>query len=488
VCGFAFGVSGCAEERPRRPDIALIIADTLRADALGAWGNPRPTSPHLDRLAEGAVVFERVLAAAPNTATSHATLFTGLDPWVHRVANITSLEHGTPGLDGRFSTLAERFAAAGYQTAAFTDDGPLGRGWNLMQGFATLDAKLEGVAKKVDRALEWLRSDAVSAPDAAPFFILLHTYQTHQPFAPPEVFVERFDPGYDGVLRARVAEVRALRERGQGVNDGLMLLAGLASFTERDHTHLRALYDAEVAYLDAELARLWQGLVDLQNFDAMAIAFTSDHGEEFGEHGRWGHVQLHDETLHVPLILKLPHAAHAGRRVAQRVGLVDLHPTLLELGDVAPAAGSRAISLLGPLATGNWADRPVLAQTTEHLYAPLRSKPALASMRQGHFALLVSRASRADAPGSGPPVAALYDIQKDPGEHAPMASRDASGAVQTLDADGSDAAAKLATLLARLQADLVALERTHADLLGGGARMLPGSAELERLHGALGYR
>lgn len=470
----------CGPAPRERPNLALVIVDTLRADALSCYGNPRPTSPNLDRLAEGAVLFERVYAQAPNTATSHATIFTGLEPWVHRVANMTSLEHGTPGLDPRFATLAERLAAAGYRTGAFTDDGPLGKGWGLMRGYQTLEAKLEGVEAKVAQSLAWL--DRAEDP-TQPFFLTLHTYETHQPFVPPQHWIERFDPDYEGPLNDRLAALRALEARGERPNDGLVLLADWKQLSARDLEHLRALYDAEVAHTDEVLGRWFEALRTRGLFDSMALAFTSDHGEEFGEHGQYGHLQLHDETLHVPLILKLPAGAHAGRRVGPRLALADLHPTLLELADLGPPREARATSLLGPLTDGQWPERPVLAQTTEHLYPPLEGKPALRSIRTERYALLVQRSSSPGAPGSGPPEAQLYDLSEDPRETAVLAQRGA--------ADPTGAAADLArlgTLLARLDGELRNMERAQARILGGASRgLMPGSKELEHLHAALGY-
>ncbi|MBI1382035.1 MAG: sulfatase-like hydrolase/transferase [Planctomycetaceae bacterium] len=470
----------CGPGPRERPNLALVIVDTLRADALSSYGNPRPTTPHLDRLAQGGVLFERIYAQAPNTATSHATLFTGLEPWVHRVANMTSLEHGTPGLDPRFATLAERLGAAGFRTGAFTDDGPLGKGWGLMRGYQTLEAKLEGVEAKAAQSLAWL--DRAEDPEQ-PFFLTLHTYETHQPFVPPEHWIERFDPGYEGPLRERLAELRALEARGERPNDGLVLLADWKRLSARDFEHLRALYDAEVAHTDEVLGRWFEELAARGLFDSMALAVTSDHGEEFGEHGQYGHLQLHDETLHVPLILKLPGGAHAGRRIGARLALADLHPTLLELADLGPPREARATSLLGPLADGRWPERPVLAQTTEHLYPPLQGKPALSAIRTERYALLVQRSSAPGAPGSGSPEAELYDLHADPGELAAVARRGAE------EPAGSTAdAARLGTLLARLEGELQGLERAQARILGGAARgLMPGSKELEHLHAALGY-
>ncbi len=405
----------CGGEPGVRPgaDVVLVVIDTLRADALSCYGNERPTSPHLDALAAEGVRFDEVLAQAPNTATSHATLFTGLQPWAHRVANMTSLEHGTPGLPPAFETLAERFAAAGYQTAAFTDGGPLGRAWNLHQGFEVLEARYEGVEAKVDAALRFLRT----RDEGRPLFLFVHTYQVHLPYVAPPEWSDRFDPDYEGPLRAAVERVRAQRDAGaEKQPDGRILLEGQERFTERDVEHLVALYHGGVAYTDHELGRLWAHLRERGTLDETIVAVTSDHGEEFGEHGRFGHVQLHRETLRVPLVLRLPGGTDAlarGRVVPETVRLVDLFDTLLEAAGLEPPPGRGGRSLLAGLRAGRIVSEPAFAETTEHLYPIGRGLPARRSVRRDGRAFLWTLSEAGEE-------LALYDLASDPFERAPL--------------------------------------------------------------------
>ena len=459
----AFGglLGGCGGAAPAGvtpgADVVLIVVDTLRADGLSCYGNARPTSPVLDALAAEGVRFDECLAPAPNTATSHASLFTGLSPWAHRVANLTSLELGTPGLPDAFETLAERFREAGYRTAAITDGGPVGEAWNLMQGFDSLDAEFEGVTAKVDRALQFLDDER----DERPLFLFLHTYQVHQPFAPPEELVERFDPGYDGLLAAAVDEVRAARASGAGKPNGKILLRDLERFTSRDEEHLRALYDAEIAYTDAELGRLLDRLRARDRWERTVVAVTSDHGEEFGEHGRFGHVQLHHETLRVPLILRLPEIeaglGGAGQVVAERVQLVDLNPTLLEAAGLDVPDLPEAESLLVGLRRGGFADRPAVAVTTEHLYLGRPDHPWQRSVRHGTRALLSTRS------GADVDVRA-FDLAADPAEREPLTG--GGGALATLLAEHLQRQEDLRRALVRgafrLEADPETLEEMDA--------------------------
>ena len=390
---------GAGPDAPPVGDVLLISIDTLRADALSCYGNPAPTTPVLDALAAGGLLFDEALTQAPNTATSHATLFTGLAPWAHRVANLTSLEHGTPGLPPAFITLAERFRDVGHDTAAFTDGGPLGRAWNLMQGFEVLEADFEGAEAKVDQTLEWLDGRPAGPPgtaDRAPHFLFLHTYQVHAPFLPPLEYRDRFNsqPAYAGPVLEAELEARGMRtEGGETEPNGLILLRDKHRFTPEDMRYLRDLYLAELAWTDFQLGRLFDRLKERGEWEDLTVIVTSDHGEEFGEHGRWGHVQLHRETLRVPLIVKLPGGSFddwRGRSIPERVNQVDVHATLIDLlGADWPLDEGR--SLLEDLERGAFVERASYAETTEGLYADVQrgqSPTHLRSLRHGDHAFV----------------------------------------------------------------------------------------------------
>lgn len=447
-------------------DVVLLSIDTLRADALSGYGNPRDTTPVLDALAARGARFERVLAQAPNTATSHATLFTGLPPWTHRVANISSLEHGTPALHPVFTTLAEHFAAAGYHTAALTDGGPLGASWNLLQGFETTHAEYEDWQVRVDQAL-----DLVAAADERPLFLFLHTYEVHEPYLPPERLVERFAPDYDGPLVEALADVRAEQALPDRRPNGRRMLRDAAAFTPADVAFLRALYDAELAYVDEGLARL---LPPLLARDAL-IAITSDHGEEFGEHGEFGHKQLHAETLHVPLILRLPGDARAGTVVADTVSLVDLHPTLLRAAGLAPLDESVGVDLLAALRGDAHFAPTSNASTNEHLHPALAGVAWQRSRRTADFTWI----ERVEDGGRGRRAGALYAA-------ADVAEREPAWEGQPLPADRPPPAAS--GLASAIDAALARADARRARLLAGAdASLAPSDARtIEELR-ALGY-
>ena len=355
-------LASCSSEPERPPSVLLISLDTLRADALSCYGNPRPTSPTLDALAAEGARFDEAMAHAPNTAPSHASLFTGVTPWTHRVEN--RVGDGLHQLPDEFVTLAEVFAERGYATTACTDGGSLAGSWNLDQGFEVYTAVREGTAAQVDRMLDHL--DA-TADETRPRFLFLHSYETHQPTLPPLDLLARFrsDPDYDGVVREREQALRReARGRKRPVPRSNVLREGFEDFGPDDVTYLWDLYLASLASADREVGRFLDELAARGLDEDLWVIVTSDHGEEFGEHGYFGHRQLLYETLRVPLIVRPPRGsdvAWRGRVVDERVGLVDLHATLLDLADGRPGH-AMGHSLLVGLETGVFPDDPVWSE------------------------------------------------------------------------------------------------------------------------------
>ena len=299
--------------------MVVLLVDTLRADHLGLYGYERPTSPRLDAWAEEAVVFERCIAQSSWTKPATASILTGLNPSEHRVQRETSR------LGAELETLAEVFHAGGWRTGAFVANGFVGRsdvgfdqGFEHFVAYDAPEPRLYVRAEHVlDDALAW-----VEALGDEPFFLFVHLLDPHEPYDPPAPFDARFAsaPG-DGDPRADID-----------------------------------LYDGEIAYVDRELGRFLDGLRELGRHDETVIAFLSDHGEEFGEHGRQGHsAHLHDEVLAVPLVLRFPAGRDnlpRGARHAELVRQVDLFPTLLATVGL-PAPPVAGVSLLDRLGTAH---------------------------------------------------------------------------------------------------------------------------------------
>ena len=275
------------------PDIVFITVDTTRADRMGFLGNTHGLTPNLDLIAKQGVVFERAYSQAPLTPVSHATIFTGTYPQFHTV---TDFGHALPVLLPYVPDILQK---AGYHTAAFIGsiilDPNASMGPGFDRGFSYFDAgfhlkrnRNENRYNTVERragdvvahAIDWLNKNRKS-----PFFIWVHLYDPHAPYDPPPPYDKRADP-----------------------------------------------YEGEIAYADASLGKLFTYLRQRGLYDHTMIAMMSDHGESLGAHGESMHgIFLYDETIHVPLLFKLPGEVLAGRRVSARVRLVDVAPTLLSM-------------------------------------------------------------------------------------------------------------------------------------------------------------
>jgi arylsulfatase A-like enzyme/Flp pilus assembly protein TadD len=300
---------------PPPPNIILITLDTTRADRVGFLGSKRGLTPNLDLLARHAMVFSHAYAHVPLTTASHATIFTGTYPQFNHVNDF-----GVP-LSPRLPYLPDLLHQHGYHTAAFVGSLVLdpfnGTAPGFERGFDTYDAgfrlkppagdrykTLERRAGEVvDRALAWL-----AKYPQRPFFLWLHLYDAHDPYDPPSPYKERYqsDP-----------------------------------------------YDGEIAYADSAAGKLLSALRTRGLYQGSIIAVMADHGEAFGEHGERTHgVFLYDETIHVPLLFKLPGEVPGGQNFDFRVGLVDIAPTLLQAAGIAIPAEMQGKSLLGAMQPG----------------------------------------------------------------------------------------------------------------------------------------
>ncbi|MBI3474696.1 MAG: sulfatase-like hydrolase/transferase [Acidobacteria bacterium] len=296
----------------KAPNLILITLDTTRADRMGFLGSKRGLTPNLDALAQQSAIFVRAYSQVPLTTPSHAAMLTGTYPQFNQLEDLgMPLAKDLPWVP---SLLHQR----GYHTAAFLGanilDAKGGTAPGFDRGFDLYDTDFHDAAPGddryhsierragdvADRALRWL-----SQTPQGPFFIWLHFYDAHDPYDPPSPFKERYP---------------------------------------------EAPYDGEIAYTDSVVGRLVDALRQRGLFDNSLIAIAADHGEAFGEHGEERHgMFLYDETIRVPLLLKLPQQKLAGRKVDPRVALVDLAPTLLQAaGMTVPATmqGSSLFSLL----------------------------------------------------------------------------------------------------------------------------------------------
>jgi arylsulfatase A-like enzyme len=320
-----------------RPSFIVLLVDTLRADYLGAYGFEAEISPSLDRLAAESVIFENCFSSAPWTKPSVASLFTSLPPAVHGVTGFGSMAL-TQLLPGEAETLAERFRGAGYRTAAFVANPLVSLRHGFDQGFDIFQ-RIKDTPRLLATARQWI---AKGGREREPFFLYLHVMDVHGPYDAPR-------PDFEAVLRQiDRGDTRTLTEAEYAQIPTYMQRIEFKSDEERYRfTSWRARYAAGIRVLDRAVGPFLDELRASGVLDRSHFVLTSDHGEELLEHGGWNHGNnLYDHQLHVPLLVRMPLAREAGRRVSSLVSLIDLTPTFAALGGVEapPGALGRDIS------------------------------------------------------------------------------------------------------------------------------------------------
>ncbi|MBU0753790.1 MAG: sulfatase-like hydrolase/transferase [Planctomycetes bacterium] len=322
------GCSGESDYKNPGSNVILISIDTLRADHLGCYGHEKNTSPNIDLFAADSVLFETCIAQASSTLPSHASIFTSLIVDHHGALGPTFL------LSEDNLTLAEILKDEGYQTVSFNGGGKVSADYGLDQGFdhyeTTFGDRFYSQAKK---AWDWLRDHS-----SEKFFMFLHSYEPHLAYKPEKRFAELFLDGYEGALPNTIT-----REIAQDVN------AGKLQLSVQDGAHIRNMYDADIRSMDYAFYLLLMAIGELELYEDTLIIFTSDHGEEFGEHGKQATHgnSLYDELLQVPLLIKLPRSKLKGRRVEKLVRSIDIVPTILDVLDIEAPPALEGVSLIG---------------------------------------------------------------------------------------------------------------------------------------------
>ena len=400
----------------------LISVDSLRADHLSCYGYESATapgvatSPNIDaRLAGEGTLFEELISTTSWTVPAHMAMLSGQPDRVHGVlAPASRLPQGR-------RLLAESFQDAGWKTAGFFS-GPnlhpyfgFGRGFDQYVDCTSMgvDAERFGPATNAERKELRAMEDASHHGNTGelvagrfdewlggvdqnePFFAFVHLWDVHYDYEPPAEF-DVFDPDY----------------AGDRAGDGIPNLMA-KNVTDADAAHILALYDGEIRYTDHTISTLLDTLEAAGRLDDTLIVFTADHGEEFGEHGRYGHNKtLYDEVVHVPLVVRWPGHVAPNRRIAQQVSMVDLAPTLLELADLPadPAhwGHSFAGALLGP---DEPAARPAPMELAIGRADPTKKRAPMEGLRTRDFKVVRER------PGEKPVV---FDLSSDPAEKKPL--------------------------------------------------------------------
>jgi arylsulfatase A-like enzyme len=395
-----------------RPNLIVLCIDTLRADHLSAYGYARDTAPFIASLAKDGTLFADAHAHSNWTVPATASLLTSLYPSEHGAGiagAMRLLADNTPvhPIRDGVETLAMRLRRAGFRTGLFSGNPYLyGR---FQDGFDAADVGRKNAAELTAAALRW-----IAEKPGEPFFLYLQYMDLHQPVAPPQPFFDLF-PVREGGARGR--------EHGDWSFAGLESPRDLEDPAfRRFRAHRMALYDGALRFIDEEIRRLYGWLAEAGTAENTLVVVTSDHGEEFWDHalaeraggrdprGSWGVGHGHsmfEELLRVPLIFHGPGIAR-DRRVDCPVRHVDVMPTVLALGGLAPPSGVRGHSLVPLLASGaapgSCTAAPLIAES------PAYGPDAKAVIWQGRK--LVVR-------GTGDPL--LFDLRADPGERHDLA-------------------------------------------------------------------
>jgi arylsulfatase A-like enzyme/Tfp pilus assembly protein PilF len=397
----------------RGANVILVTIDTLRADHVGAYGSPLGLTPTIDRFASEGLRFPTAYSHVPLTLPSHTTLLTGLYPTMSGVHDNGSRLVAKP-------TLAATLKAAGYRTAAFVGSFVLDARFGLNAGFDTYDDRMLGSSADlnvVERPAEQVlmpAADWILQPPLSPqpFFVWVHLYDPHEPYAPPEPYRSRYAAD---------------------------------------------LYSGEIAYADAALGRFFDRVRSSGALDRTLVVIASDHGESLGEHGERTHgLFAYDSTLRVPLVVWAP-AALRPAVVAGTARLVDVMPTVLDLAGVpSPAGDGRSLRTLA--AGGSVADEPesyfeALNANLTRGWAPLKGVVR-------HQLKLIDL-----------PIPELYDLAADPGEGKNLyaSSRDRARDLESR-LDRINAAASTTATRTPVDADAEARLRSLGYIVGGAAK------------------
>lgn len=381
-------------------DVVVLVLDQLRADQLHCFGNPRDTSPNIDRLAERGVRFSHFFTVASWTSPSFGSLHTSLYPSRHGVTLFW--RPGMPLIDKETPMLAPDFKYHGYFTTAFVNNGLAGRELTG-RGFDEY-YQAQGSAQDVNITQRVGMGSDLTAPETTrrvfswldqhksqPFFLYVHFIEPHSPYDPPpeddifksDAYPYLFDTGYD------IAHAPLKR----------LAMMGDQKAIER----LYQLYDGKIHFVDRYVGRILDRLQQLGLADHTLVVLTSDHGELLYSHPRdfltFDHRSLYDTDLHIPLIIAGPHVPH-GRVINALASNIDTAPTILDLAGLPPLSDAEGRSLV-PLIDG------AKQSLFNYVYAEEDEAIPLRSVRSLHYKLIRNLWNSKEQ---------LFDLDTDPAE------------------------------------------------------------------------
>ncbi len=376
----------------RAKNVVVVLVDTLRASKLKVW-NPRSRvrTPVLDALAEDSVVYERGQSTENWTKPAVGAILTSLHPMTHGARTQEAV------LSDRALMISEHFKAHGFATGGFIANGYISdrfgfdQGWDRYRNFIREEGSSE--AENVfGEAGQWAEEHKDER-----FFLYVHTIDPHVPYDPEQEFVSMYDSrgGYEGQVRPRMTgELLANAKKNPPT----------VVFNASDVRRLSALHDGEITQHDQHMGAFIERLKRLGIWDETVFVFVSDHGEEFNEHGSWGHGHsIYQELLHVPFLIHAPGVQ--GRRVSTTVSTMDIGPTVLELAGVPALPRSEGRSIV------------------RTLYGQPLVGPAVA-MSEFLDERRVVTAGRWKFFVRGNLTASMFDLQEDPGEENQLSTTD----------------------------------------------------------------
>ncbi|HLH71655.1 MAG TPA: sulfatase [Chloroflexota bacterium] len=425
----------------QQPNVLLVTIDTLRADRIGPYGFSQAHTPVLDQLAREGVRFDHAICQLPQTDPSHAALMTGL------YASTSGVKvHMVDKIRPDTQTAASIFQSAGYQTAGFYSWVSLDPQFcGLNQGFQTYEGyvinrgavfgnplleqiaasyrqlkaevpivktadlaigassdyeqTLDGRADVTNQAVfAWLDAHARQGP----FFLWVHYFDPHYPYAPPTGYDHILGLDYQGSINGSVTTIQQIE-------------AGKLTPSPADTARLEELYQGEIAFTDAQLGRLLDYLAQLGIKDNTIITVTGDHGESFGEHGDWTHgLKVFETEIRVPLLMRYPGHLPAGVNVTAPAQLIDVLPTFLELTGLTVKQPIQGTSLL-----------PVMKQdangTSRIAFTELADEAFVSVLTWGDWKMI-----RNNANGQ----LQLYNLNQDEGEQQNLLAADPKTAAE----------------------------------------------------------
>ncbi len=375
--------ASCAAPRVGRPNIVLVIVDTLRADHMGCYGYPRDTSPGLDSLAAAGAMWSRTKAQSSWTLPAVTTMLSGLTPRGHG-ARLDVQDRTLWMPSSEMPTAAAVLGGDGYSTMGLFNVMLLSESMGFHRGFDRYACNDQGhgmAGETVDTAIDWLRT---RPGGGEPFLLVMHLFDPHSPYDPPPPYDTLFAGSDDGPVSWTFTPEGAV-----------------ADTTLRDR--MVDLYDGEIAWTDSQLSRLWAELRRQGIQDATLVIVTADHGEEFLEHGYVEHGRtMFQEITRVPVILSGP-GVHEGYEPDWIASQLDILPTMLAAAGTEPPPDLAGRDLL----SGPPANERALPASGVNTGPPFQ----MASMRVGHRKVVWVPATDSTV---------MYRLDRDPEELEPL--------------------------------------------------------------------